>query len=286
MHRPFAFSEQAFRNAGQVRRHTGRVCCFSIAGAPVGLVASLFAARVHVSRTNIFARMLEPGVQGLAYGMDLKTRRELAMVLPLPVAPGRGDDAVRFIDLSATPRMFEDLAALFDLPLARKKGGFALPRFTAKRLVVHDVGAFVASYVPARADFARLDPRFRLPDAVFDAVPHYADHGFAVFQLKPGNVTVHPMAFAFPTRAPDRLFFPTVHVHDGRFHATAKFDHALYYQHPRAGDAGEGRAFERDTVGWTTPARDYAGLVDPDRAIVRRTVRARLPNADTWIPAA
>ncbi len=92
---------------------------------------------------------------------------------------------------------------------------------------------YVASFVPSVADFVRLDPRFRLPEVLFDAVPHYADYGFAVFQLAPGKVTVHPMALRFPTRDPDRLFFPTVHVHDGRFHAKAKFDHALYFQTPR-----------------------------------------------------
>ena len=49
----------------------------------------------------------------------------------------------------------------------------------------------------------------RRPDVLlvlFDAVPHYADHGFAVFQLEPGNVTVHPMALTFPTR--DEILAP------------------------------------------------------------------------------
>ncbi len=101
----------------------------------------------------------------------------------------------------------------------------------------------------------RLDPRFRLPEVLFDAVPAYADHGFAVFQLEPGNVTVHPMAMNFLTREPQRLFFPTVHVHDGTFHPTAKFDHTLYYQL-------EGGPYE-NLVSPMKPQQDYAGLVDP-----------------------
>jgi hypothetical protein len=105
--------------------------------------------------------------------------RELAMVLPLPVVRGAGDEAVRFIDLSGTPRMFDELDTLFEPPVTRQKGGFAPGLGRPRALVVHEVGAFVASYVPTRADFARLDPRFRLPDVLFDAVAHYADYGFA-----------------------------------------------------------------------------------------------------------
>jgi hypothetical protein len=248
-----------------------------------GLLAPLFARKVHLSQTRIFARMLEPGRQGLAYAMNLDTRLEVAMVLPLPVAPGAGEDAVRFVDLSDTPRMFEELAALFEEPPLRTLaiGGLARAQTPRPKLVVHDVGAFVASYVPGRSDFDRLDERFRLPAVVFDAVPEYADHGFAVFQLKPGKVTVPPMALTFPTRMPDRLFFPTVHVHDGRFHARARFDHALYYQHPRSEELQRGG----DVVGWGNPARGYGGLVDPTRPVVRRTLRGRLRNADTWIGA-
>ncbi|HEY5937911.1 MAG TPA: hypothetical protein VIU61_24850, partial [Kofleriaceae bacterium] len=129
---------------------------------------------------------------------------------------------------------------------------------------------------------SRLDPRFRVPEVLFEAVPEYADYGFAVFQLGAGKMTVHPMAFTFPTRSPDRLFFPTVHVHDGRFHSTAKFDHALYYQHPRS---EHGKPLGDDEVSWGTPEKSYVDLLEVDRPLVRRTLRARLPNVDTWIAA-
>ena len=239
----------------------------------------LFAPKVHVSNTNIFARMIEPGRQALAYGMHLAAKREVAMVLPLPVPRGAGEDAVTFVDLSATPRMFEELEALFDVvQVASKGGGWRSP--PSGTLVVHQIGSFVASYVPSRADFARLDARFRLPEVLFDAVPAYADYGFAVFQLKPGNVTVHPMGMVFPTREPAKLFFPTVHVHDGRFHATAKFDHALYSQHASCSELEQ--PFEGDPVSWSLPTSSYAGLVDAARPIVRRRLRGTLANADTW----
>ncbi len=264
------------------------MCCFSVA-TPIGFLARLFQRPVHVSATNILARMIAPDMQGLAYSMNLDTTEELAMVLPLPVVPGSGDDAVSFVDLSKHPKMFGDLATLFDMmpPLARK-GGVSFRVSGPKRLVVHQVGSFIASYVPTRMDFSRLDPRFRLPDALFDAVPHYADYGFAVFQLARGKVTVHPMALTFPTRTPDQLFFPTVHVHDGRFYPMAKFDHALYYQTPRctrSGDAMPFAQFETDAVGWQMPSKDYEGLVVPQQAMLRRTLRGKLANADTWIAA-
>lgn len=264
------------------------MCCFSVA-TPIGFFARLFERPVHVSATNIFTRMVSPGVQALAYSMNLDTREPVAMVLPLPVAPGSGEDAVTFVDLSVEPKMFEHLAQLFEIgmPLARK-GGLQLPSRAPKTLVVHKVGSFVASYVPTRADFARLDPRFRLPEVLFDAVPHYADYGFAVFQLEPGKVTVHPMALKFPTRDPGKLFFPTVHVHDGRFHSRAKFDHALYFQTPRCTkrpDTAPYGAFEDDAVGWIEPSKDYAGLVLPQQVMLRRTLRGKRANEDTWIAA-
>ena len=89
--------------------------------------------------------------------------------------------------------------------------------------------------MPAVKDFARLDERFRLPATTWDALPDYKDHGFAVFKLKSGEKHVHPMAFEFPRADHKRLFFPTVHIHDGKVHKTATFDHELYCQ------AGRGR---------------------------------------------
>ncbi len=252
------------------------MCCFSV-GKPAGWLADLFAKKVRVSKTNILARIMEPGVQALAYSMNLKAGREVAMVLPLPVVAGSGDDAVRFIDLHEHAKMFEELHELYYVPPPLSR---SLPKsrsLGAPRLKVHKVGAFVASYVPTRADFSRLDPQFRIPDVLFDAVPHYADHGFAVFQLAPGKVTVHPMAFTFPTRTPDKLFFPTVHVHDGAFHATAEFDHALYYQ--------RGTAVGDDAIAPLPTRKTYEGLVALGQPMIRRTLHARLPNQDIWIPA-
>ena len=255
------------------------MCCFSVR-SPAGLMQRLFAPKLHVSATNIFARMVAPGVQALAYAMNLDSPREVAMILPLPIRPNAGENAVRFIDLQRHPRMFEDFAMLFDPvePITRG-GSFALE--ARPTLAVYDIGSFIASYVPTRFDFDRLDPRFQLPRVLFDAVPHYKDYSFAVFQLKSGRHTTHPMAFTFPSRELEQLYFPTVHLHDGRYHGRASFDHALYYQHPRVRQVGG--SHEADQVAELMPQLDYAQLVDIQRPLLRRTLRGKLPNHDTWI---
>jgi hypothetical protein len=253
------------------------MCCFSVP-APKSFWQRLFAKKVHVSATNIFARIVAPGVQALAYSMDLATAREVAMILPVPVRPGTGEGALRFIDLEKHPRMFFELDALFEQPLAK---GEHVSRFQGHTLAVHQVGSFIATYVPTKVDFDRVDRRFWMPRIVLDSVPEYADYGFAVFQLEPGNKTIHPMAFTFPSRELDRLFFPTVHLHDGRFHREADFDHAIYYQHPRVREVGG--TMERDAVSQQMPAHDYAGVVDTTRPIVKRIVRGTHPNQDMWI---
>lgn len=234
------------------------MCCFS------GMVSQ-------VANTQIFARA-SGNAQLLVYGMSLLTEHEVAMILPLPVPPQSPEDAVRFINLKEYPTFFSDLDVLFQDSV--KLGGPLLrgPAPAGPRLVVHQVGEFEASFVPTIADFARLDPRFRLPPTLWEELPQYGDWGFAVFKLKPpppappappapnkasiwkllGGLfgtqsesagpevsgpaavraphRIHPMALEFPRRDPNQLFFPTIHIHDGKIHAEADFDHALYFQ--------------------------------------------------------
>jgi len=248
------------------------MCCFS---QPVEIV----------SGTSIFARATSGG-QLLVYGMTVAARGELAMVLPLPVPPSPPEDAVRFLSLERYPRFFDDMRSGFPALLAF--GGLARggppPAAAPQTLVVHDVGAFEASFVPTLADFDRLDARFRLPAQTWDAVPEYRDFGFAVFKLKglaPGaRKTIHPMAFEFPRRDPNALFFPTVHVHDGAVHPKARFDHALYCQSDPAIEARVA-TWERSTGPAATFMRDDgAGIVDPGAFVFRALVTGEQPNRD------
>ncbi len=268
------------------------MCCFSPVTASMSWLGRLFGAgRVHVSDTSIFARLESPDTQLLVYSMTLSVRTEVAMILPVPTPPSASEDALSFIDLHAHPRMFTELAQLFDLPAPQAKSSATPLRFAPPSyLKVHQVGSFVASFAPRRSDLARLEPRFRLPDAVWDSVPAARDFGFAVFQLVAGDHQIHPMAFRFHTRDASRLFFPTIHIHDGRVHAHASFDHALYYQHPRVAQPPTGPVLpafvDGAQVAFMSPRSDYAGVVNPAQPLLRRTLRGRLPNRDTYIDLA
>jgi hypothetical protein len=231
----------------------------------------------HVSATRIFARRSAPGRQVLVYEMTLAVSQAVAMLLPIPVPPGSSDDAVQFLSLERYRQFFRCLENAFPRGATMSLQSSRSPP-ERQMLAVHTVGAFEASFVPSPADFERLDERFRLPAGVVDAVPAYGDWGFAVFQLatSEGDVRVHPMAFEFPTRHADALFFPTLHVHDGVVHRRAEFDHTLYSQ---GIEASYGR--------WSQPLRMHMldcppGLIDPDAPAHRTDVHGESDNSDRW----
>lgn len=238
-----------------------------------------------VSNTQIFARRSN-GKQLLAYSMTYQSARELAMVLPLPVPPDGPEDAVRFIDLQGYPEFFDDLRSGFAIePMLTRAASLSVDT-TPATLVVHDVGSFEASFVPTLEDFDRLDERFRIPPDAVGEIPKYRDYGFAVFKLKPATneSDVHPMAFEFPRREPERLFFPTVHLHDGRVHRVAEFDHMLYCQLPTSPSRGPSGWRRSETLASEFVDVPRAeGLIDSDRHCWRRKLRGTLPNTDTWI---
>ena len=195
------------------------MCCFS---QPVRSVSS----------TNIFARPASDGRQYLVYSMSIDADKDLAMVLPLPVKQPAGEKDVQFIDLKGYPDFFADLNTGFPMRRGHSAsfGSRSVTKLSERALEVQQAGDFEASFVPTVRDFSRLDERFRLPEGTWKDLPDYQTYGFAVFKLKPGAMTVHPMAFTFLPRDPHSLFLPTVHIHDGKVHQTAQFDHALYCQ--------------------------------------------------------
>jgi hypothetical protein len=253
------------------------MCCFS---RPVRFVGA----------TKIFARAMNDGSQALAYGMSVELGEELAMVLPLPCPPRPAEDAVRFIDLSGYAGFFDDLAKAFPMiaPQGKSRAVLGPAAIFEKKLVVHDVGDFEASFVPSRADFARLDARFRLADGVWDKLPQYADWSFAVFKLKPKAAgtrqTIHPMAFTFPRRDARALFFPTVHVHDGgSVPEAATFDHSLYCQADGVLNALLDWQTSMTALGASVDAARAKGLVDGERKAHTTALFGSMPNEDQWL---
>jgi hypothetical protein len=252
------------------------MCCFS---RPVDVVAN----------TNIFARSSKDDQQFLVYSMAVSARQDLAMILPIPVPKGSKDDAVRFINLEKYPEFFKDMHAGFPPRNHGKGRTLGLPPATAGgKLPVVAVGKFEASFVPSVRDFVRLDERFRLPAAVWDELPQYKDYGFAVFKLKElvkdKTKHVHPMAFEFPRADAKQLFFPTVHIHDGKVHGKAHFDHYLFCQ--------QGEDEQLPLLKWTEStqlARSFMkvaqakGLVLPDAHCYQLRLSGNLKNADTLV---
>ena len=246
----------------------------------------MFSAPVEsVTETRIFARSLPEGRQVLVYRMKLSAKKDVAMILPIPVKPGSGEKAVQFVDLARYPDMLSDMEALFPKqdqnlsPAAEAADPFSSG---IDKLAVENVGAYEASYVPSLADFTRLDERFRLPSGVWDQMPFYNDFGFVVFKFRQVDAEIHPMAFAFPRKDPVRLFFPTVHVHDGKVHDKEDFDHVLYCQKI----PGDPFALTDWTESLELPATAVnivaaRGIVDPRLHIYRKAMKGHLPNTDT-----
>ncbi len=252
------------------------MCCFS------GTVE-------HVADTKIFARGGIDERQAIVYEMQYKADDELAMILPLPVPKRSKETAVEFISLEEYPDFFKDLEQGFPQMIERKgAGAFAFGGIGAggaAKLQVVEVGDFEASFVPTVQDFARLDERFRLPETIWtDKLPRYRDWGFAVFKLKSGKQRVHPMAFIFPRRDPQSLFFPTMHIHDGSAPETAIFDHVLFAQFLVGNRV--------NYLNWqesTQPALQFVnieksqGLVEAGLHVYGRKIRGKQKNRDIVI---
>ena len=244
-----------------------------------------FSGKVDVVlNTNIFARAAKGGGQYLVYSMQFKSADDLAMILPIPTPKDSPEDAVKFINLEKYADFFVDLGKGFlESGDPTRKGKDDKP---TKSLVVIEVGSFVASFVPAVKDFAKLDQQFRLPESVWEKLPQYKDFGFAVFKLKKpqkGEEKVHPMAFEFPRLDKEILFFPTVHIHDGSVPAKAGFDHSLFCQ--VAGDAPQNWEESSALAETFVKVKETQGIVDPNTHVYRKLMKGTFENKDVGVSA-
>jgi hypothetical protein len=97
------------------------------------------------------------------------------------------------------------------------------------------------------------------------------------------------MAFSFRTRDPSTLFFPTVHVHDGRFHEEAEFDHIFYTQN----EPKRARARSWPTEFWMPGSeaasrylsvRHTHSLVNPNAQCLQASLVGAWRNSDILVP--
>jgi hypothetical protein len=251
------------------------MCCFS------GNIENVYDTRIFAAVWPVADGSFR---QSLVYQMGYEAKSDLAMVLPIPVAPKSGEKAVKFLNLEEHSAFFKQLARCFPQPKALAREGFGPPPPVATpTLAVEKVGSYEASFVPTIADFARLDKRFRLPDGTWESLPKYASYGFAVFKLRADATKVHPMAFHFPRVADSKgLYFPTLHIHDGKIHAKEHFDHILYCQ-PAPSSAKMTQWLESPgLVGSTLPTSPLQ-LLDLKRHLYKRTLVGELANEDVWI---
>lgn len=245
-----------------------------------------FSGKVEVAGTNIFARASKEGRQFLVYSMQFKSDDDVAMILPIPTPKDSKEDAVKFINLEKYEHFFDDLLAGFPSRNPPRDGKKDDSPPKSKELKVVEVGKFVASFVPALKDFARLDKQFRLPDGVWEKLPQYKEFGFAVFKLKKPEKDaqkVHPMAFEFPRADKGVLFFPTVHIHDGTVPVKAKFDHSLFCQLdgvPMMGwreSPGLAESFMK--------VKDAQGIVDAKSHVYWKEMHGTFENKDVGVMA-
>ncbi len=235
----------------------------------------IFSQKASVSKTKIFARSGKENTQYLVYSMIVKAEKELAMILPLPVAEKTKD--ITFINLEKFPEFFDELANGYPvaLSLGRAKGG--------DKLAVVEVGSFIASFVPTAKDFSKVDEKFRLPDDVWAKLPQFKDYGFAVFQLKSGEKNIHPMALSFPRADKKRLYFPTVHVHDGKVAEKDEFDHMMYCQATNGETILEWEESVQPVELFCKKFEKAQGILEGSEHLYRKELKGKHKNEDVWL---
>lgn len=110
--------------------------------------------------------------------------------------------------------------------------------------------------------------------------------GLPFFNTNPANKKFTRCALVFATRFADRLYFPTVHIHDGEVHEKEKFDHNLYCQL----QGGGGRAM----LNWEESSSNAIvfaqaglsqGILNPATHVYRLAMRGEFENKDQWAKA-
>lgn len=266
-----------------------------------------------VSATKIFASIayadlpwIGPGRrpyvrQTLVYENQYAASDELAMVLPIPAA--LGSSSIELIDMSSRRKFFEALEALFSDPYTKSLGGRGRFMTRGGPLPVISCGDYLVSICPRQEDMKQLHPMFQVDSDIWDdeSLQHYRSYSFVVAKLKAGTQKMSPLAFSFVSKLASAVYFPTLHVHDGRLPARAEFDHTLYLEAPpyssvsqlerdsqfEAVYGGPGEAWEL-YKGWRIRESDVSdpleGFLHNDRHLTRRVINGEQHNGDILVP--
>src|SRR5262245_26129520 len=110
-----------------------------------------FSRPTTVHGTRIFARRTGPTSQALVYQMKYESHEATAMILPLPVALPAAEASVRWKSLKEYPKLFEDLEKGFpyvERHASGSKGVAVSAAAPEAQIAVHEVGDYIASFVP------------------------------------------------------------------------------------------------------------------------------------------
>lgn len=247
----------------------------------------IFSQPTTVSDTQIFARR-EKDQQYLVYRMRFDARKDVAMILPLPTPKDAKEETLQFIDMRGYLGFFKDLEDAFipDPPFpGALAGGFGgTKKETKAPLKVTAVGGYEASFAPHLEDMDRLDERFRLPRDIWKSFPQYDSYGFAVFKLQPGVLQAPPLGMSFPTQLKTKVYFPTVHIHDGRVHEKELFDHTLYAQlSAEQAMYADGWSGSAKLAEQTVNRRRAGKIIDPKQHLYKRLLSGLQKNEDTLV---
>ena len=91
------------------------------------------------------------------------------------------------------------------------------------------------------------------------------------------------MAFEFPRADPTKLFFPTVHIHDGEVHAKAAFDHMLFCQTTTTNAPMDWEESPQPAELFMKNLDKSQGLVDPKGHCYRKIMKGLLDNKDLLV---
>lgn len=253
---------------------------------------ALFTQPVQVvGPINMFARATADGQQVLACNFRYTAEAEFTLILPLPTPPDASAQAVRFIDLSNYDGFFGDLRRGFpDLTREAEKVSLT-DRIREKVLDWLDIDTTQAeiTFAPNRAALLHIAEQFKLSAEVQQALARFQQDGFVCLKLAAGSNRLPPLAFEFPRRAPESVFFPTAHSVGGQFDPQASFNYTLFCQSPHR--SLKWRVAADDNFRPLT-AREFMkpdkahGLIDPADGLLMQRLRGPFENVDICVPEA